>query len=109
MSRPTADDYERLGQFVDEHHAAKVREQTRTKHYTDRMSAVLARARTLADLLGHNYVGSEHVLMAMSEIDCCAGYVLKSLVPDCSFNKVAKEVGDFLGYDPKKILQGGGQ
>lgn len=67
---------------------------------TDRMLCILDRAKEIATKWNHNYVGSEHVLVAMSEIDSVAKFILDNLREDSKEEKsVDALVKEVLGFE----------
>ncbi len=66
------------------------------KRLTDRARAVMNAAASEADRLGHNYIGTEHILLGLAkENGGVSGYVLKELgvTPEMIVNAVNSILG----------------
>ncbi len=71
--------------------------------FTEKAEASLNRALRLAEGLGHTYIGTEHVLLALSEDEeCCAAVLLKK--SKLTFDKIYLIVKDFSGIGEKSRL-----
>lgn len=68
------------------------------KRLTDRMQAIMTAAEEEATRRGHNYVGTEHVLIALAKSDSgVAHYVLEEL--GLTGKIVEDKVVEVLGWD----------
>ncbi len=71
--------------------------------FTEKAEASLNRAVKLAERFGHTYIGSEHILLALSEDEeCCASVLMKSA--KLTFDKIYNAVKDFSGKGEKSAL-----
>ena len=65
-------------------------------NYSDNVNILLNEARRLADVWGHTYVDSEHILLAMTSIKCGAAQEIL-LENGMTFPSTKKDIKDFLG------------
>ncbi len=71
--------------------------------FTEKAEASLNRAVRLAEGFGHTYIGTEHILLALSEDEeCCAAVLLKNF--KLTFDKIYVSVKDFSGMGERTEL-----
>ncbi len=71
--------------------------------FTDKAEASLNRAVKIAEAFGHTYIGTEHILLALSEDEeCCASVLLKGC--KLTFDKIYSSVMDFSGAGERTVL-----
>ena len=71
--------------------------------FTEKAESSLNRAVRLAEGFGHTYIGTEHILLALSEDEsCCAASLLKK--SKLGFDRLYRAVKDFSGYGVKSSL-----
>ena len=74
-----------------------------SNNFTQKAENALNRSVTLAEELGHTYIGTEHVLLALAEDQtCCASIILKK--HKISFDMILKAVKEYSGVGVKSSL-----
>ena len=69
----------------------------RDRRYTARVQEALAAAERTADASGHEYVGTEHLLLALSQQDSPAAHVLSNL--GVTSDRLRAETRRLMGWD----------
>ncbi len=71
--------------------------------FTERAEKVLNRCVSIAENLGHTYIGTEHILLSIAKEDMCTGYqVLKRCGAD--YNRIIKSVEEYSGVGERSRL-----
>ena len=72
-------------------------------NYTEKAEKILNRSVEIAEGLGHTYIGTEHILLALAEDEtCCASFLLKK--HKLTKENISKAVEDESGAGIKSAL-----
>ena len=74
-----------------------------TNRFTQKAQNSLSRALSIAQEMGHSYVGSEHILLALAaESDCSASRLL--LARGASFDSLKQKLSELSGVGSATLL-----
>lgn len=74
-----------------------------SNRFTEKAEKALNSAVTIAEELGHTYIGSEHILLSLSKDNNSAAAIVL-LKNGINFDKILKTVKEYSGYGSKSIL-----
>jgi hypothetical protein len=74
------------------------------KHQTDRLRTVCALASDIAEKMNHNFIGSEHMIIALATgPETVAKCALRELLGENFESLITNRVCEILGVDPKEL------